>query len=80
MRLNNITEVDAFIATVDKCSDDVWLCSTEGDRYNLKSKLSQYVALAELIGENADSLELFCSAKEDEAKFYQFFREHPAVC
>lgn len=80
MRLNNITEIDAFIATVNECKDVVWLHSTEGDRYNLKSKLSQYVALAALIGENADSLELYCAAKEDEAKFYRFFREHPAAC
>ena len=79
MRLKNITEVDAFIATVDKCAGDVWLESVDGDKYNLKSRLSQYVALSAMIGENADALELYCSSKDDEPLFYRFFKDHPGV-
>lgn len=79
MRLHNITEVDAFIATVSECEDDVWLQSVDGDRYNLKSALSQYVALGAMLGEKGDCLELFCANKADESRFYKFFREHPDV-
>ena len=79
MRLKNIDEVDAFIATVDSCEGSVWLESIYGDRFNLKSKLSQYVALGALLGVDGESLELFCALPEDRVKFYKYFSEYPGV-
>ena len=79
MKLKNIAEVEGFIATVDACRGDVWLESIYGDKFNLKSKLSQYVALGALLGENGDDLELFCQLPEDRAKFYRYFKEYPGV-
>ena len=79
MKLANIKEVDSFLKTVDECTGSVWLESTDGDKINLKSKLSQYVAINALISCEADNLKLFCSKQEDEMKFFKFFYENPEV-
>lgn len=79
MKLANITEVDNFLNTVDECTGSVWLESVEGDKINLKSKLSQYIAINALISCEADKLELFCSKHEDEERFFKFFNENPEV-
>ena len=79
MRLTNISEVDNFIKTVNECNGDVWLESIDGDRINLKSRLSQYVAVSALISIEGDNLELYCSLPEDEAKFFKFFKNNPNV-
>ena len=67
MKLNNITDVQKFIATVNACQNDVYLRSQEGDQFNLKSSLSQYIAIGRLLEESGDSLELFAQTREDEA-------------
>lgn len=46
MKVQNITDIDAFFKTVDECKGRVELVTGEGDRLNLKSKLSQYVSMA----------------------------------
>lgn len=76
MKLNNIKEVDNFIETIKQCEAKVWLESAEGDKINLKSQLSQYIALGALLKHETD-LELFCSNSKDEALFYRFFNKHP---
>lgn len=77
MRLNNITEVEGFLNAVNDCKAAVWLESPYGDKFNLKSKLSQYVALSALLGENGEELMLFCSLPEDESKLFGFFNTYP---
>ena len=79
MRLKNIEEVNAFLATVDACKGEVWLQSQYGDKFNLKSKISQYIAMSALLRDKEEVLELFCALKEDEVKFLNFFFEHPGV-
>lgn len=79
MKLKNINEIDGFITTVNSCEGSVWLESIYGDRYNLKSKLSQYIALGALLGVNGDNLELYCQLPEDERKFYEYFDKNPGV-
>ena len=79
MRLHNMTELQEFMAIVNSCTGAVWLESEEGDKFNLKSHLSQYVALGSLLEHNGAELELFCAHREDEAKFIAFFRDHPAT-
>ena len=56
MKLHNIGEVNDFISTVDRCKGNVWLEDRQGSRLNLKSKLSQYVAIAALISEHGIDL------------------------
>lgn len=79
MRLHNTQEVQDFKAAIEKCVGEVWLESQWGDRYNLKSILSQYVALGALLTEHGDELELFCQVEADERHFYKFFKQYPNV-
>lgn len=79
MKLTKISQVEDFLAIVNTCKGDVTLTSQYGDKYNMKSLLAQYVAIGALLGEKGDELELFCSLKEDEAKFLKFFNENPEV-
>lgn len=79
MRLKNISEIDNFIKVINECTDNVWLESPAGDKFNLKSRFSQYIAIGSLIAVEGDSLELYCSNYEDEARLLKFFDENPNV-
>ena len=68
MKLSNVTDVQKFIAAVNACESDVYLKSLEGDVFNLKSSLSQYIAIGRLLEESGDTLELFAQTREDEAR------------
>ena len=75
MKLKNIKEVEEFRKVVHECEGDVYLKSQEGDVFNLKSALSEYIALGQLLGEQGDNLELFADKREDEAKLIAFLAE-----
>ena len=79
MRLNNIKELQEFLAIIKTCEGSVWLESVEGDRFNLKSELSQYVALGALLEHKGSELELYCSSRVDEVKFMDFFAKNPTT-
>ena len=79
MKITNIKQIHDFLKVVNDCKDIVILKSQQGDVFNLKSQLSQYVAIGALLGEHGDELELFCNDSTDEAKFMKFFNEHPEV-
>lgn len=75
MRLKNVKDVQKFIQTINQCEYSVYLKSPEGDVFNLKSSLSQYVAVGRLIEESGDSLELFAETREDEARLLKMLTE-----
>ena len=75
MKLKNIKDVEEFRKVIHECEGDVYLKSPEGDVFNLKSSLSEYIALGRLLGEAGDSLELFASRREDEARLLEFLNE-----
>lgn len=77
MKITNIKQIDEFLATVRRCTGDVWLESVDGDKINLRSRLSQYVAIGALLGAEGDKLELFCAKQEDEALFLNYFGAFP---
>lgn len=79
MKIGNLKQLNEFIGAVNECKGQVWLDSPEGDRFNLKSQFSQYVAFSALLSERGDLLELFCSEKEDEQLFYKFLSDNPEV-
>ena len=56
MKLTKIEQVNEFLSIVDSCKGEVTLRSIDGDIFNLKSKLSQYIAIAALLGEHGDEL------------------------
>lgn len=74
MKITNIKNVDKFFETIDSCKGRVELVTGEGDRLNLKSKLSQYVSLANIFsnGDTIPSLEIVASEKEDIEKLIEF--------
>ena len=41
MKIKNIKDVETFLKVVDECKGDVTLTSVYGDKFNLKSKLTQ---------------------------------------
>ena len=79
MKFTKAIEIDDFFDTVAKCTGDVWLTSPYGDRYVLKSLFSRYTAIAALLSEHGDELELYCQNPGDESRFYKYFDEHPDV-
>lgn len=66
MKVQNIKDIDKFFSVIDKCQGKVELVTKEGDRLNLKSKLTQYVALAKLFSDgNIPEVELVVYERED---------------
>ncbi len=73
MKFNNITNIEKFFQVVDSCKGKVELVSEEGDRLNLKSKLSQYVSLAKIFSDGTiDGLEIIAYEPEDVEKLMEF--------
>lgn len=73
MKVQNIKDVDKFFKVVDSCSGRVELVTGEGDRLNLKSKLSQYVSMANIFSDGEISeLEIIAYEKEDIDKIVSF--------
>ena len=79
MKFTKATEVNDFMSTVESCKGMVCLMSPMGDKFVLNSEFSRYVAMAALLADKGEQLELFCTDPEDEAKFFKFFGEHPEV-
>ena len=79
MKIKNVKDVNVFLGVVNECTGDVILTSEYGDKYNLKSTLSQYIAIAALLGQHGEELELWCSNREDEAKFLHMFQDNPEM-
>ena len=48
LKMYNIKDIEGFMKTVNDCTGSVYIISPEGDKLNLKSKLTQYYALAGL--------------------------------
>ena len=65
MKITNISNVEAFFKVVHQCKGKVELVTGEGDRLNLKSKLCQYVSLANIFS-NGEIPELEVIAHEPE--------------
>lgn len=74
MKVSNIKDIDKFFAVVDSCEGRVELVTGEGDRLNLKSKLSQYVSLANIFsGGEIPELEIVAYEKDDIDKLMSFY-------
>ena len=65
MKVTNITNIEGFFKVVDSCNGKVELVTGEGDRLNLKSKLCQYVSMANIFS-NGEIPELVIIAYERE--------------
>lgn len=71
VELHNV-DVPAFLAVLDRCEGHVYMMTRDGDRLNLRSKLSQLVGLTKLV-EGGKIVEAFvmCEKESDELKLLQ---------
>ena len=73
MKVQTIRDVDKFFKVGDQCKGWVEFVTGEGDRLNLKSKLSQYVSMANIFSNGEiPELEIIAYEKEDIDKLVNF--------
>ena len=75
MKVTNISNIDKFFKVINQCKGTVELVTGEGDRLNLKSKLSQYVSLATIFSKGdveIPELELVAHEPEDITRLIDF--------
>ena len=73
MKVQNITDIEGFFKVIDECKGKVELVTGEGDRLNLKSKLSQYVSMANIFSNGEiPELEVIAYEPEDTDKLINF--------
>ena len=74
MKVQHIHDLEKFFYFIDSCEGKVELVTGEGDRLNLKSKLSQYISLANIfsIKEEIPEMELVAYEPEDVRKLIDF--------
>ena len=74
-----VEDVNEFMEVVQSCKGPVYLTDWETDekgnhnlKINLKSALSMYMGITQLLSDYGDWLELHANNREDEAKLIQF--------
>lgn len=73
MKIQNVKDIDKFFKVVDSCEGKVELVTNEGDRLNLKSRLSQYVALAKVFSDGEiPEMELVVYERTDIDRFLNY--------
>ena len=77
MKFENVKNVERLFQIIrDECSGTVELVSSEGDRINLKSRLSQYISMVRLLDtEFVKELELVASDPADVDRLLRFMRD-----
>ena len=77
MKVENIRNISKFFEVIDQCTGRVELVTGEGDRLNLKSKLCQYVSLANIFSNGEiPELELIAYEKEDIDRLVRFMMDN----
>lgn len=79
MKLGGIKQLQDFLRVVDSCKGEVWIETSAGDRFSLKSEFSKYIAIDRLIENERGNYELFCSNAVDENKMFRLFGEYPEM-
>ena len=73
MKIQNINNIEKFFQVIDACVGKVELVTGEDDRLNLKSKLCQFVSMANIFSNGEiPELELIAYEKEDIDKLIAF--------
>lgn len=76
MKIRNITDVNKFFNAINECQGTVELVSPEGDRINLKSKLSQYLSMASIFSNGyIRELELVAYDSEDVNRLMKYMMQ-----
>ncbi|MCH3971165.1 MAG: polya polymerase [Oscillospiraceae bacterium] len=73
MKIENIDDVDSFFKVVNECKGPVELISPEGDRINLKSRLTQYLSMATIFSNGyIRELDLVAHDKDDTERLIKY--------
>jgi len=73
MKVTNITDIDKFFDTINHCDGTVEMLTSEGDRLNLKSQLTKYIALAKLFSDGTiGEVEIVCHNPNDVDKLLKY--------
>lgn len=73
MTLTNVTNVEKLFKTIEECEGKVELVTEQGDRYNLKSKLSQYVSFLKVLANSRiPNIEIITSNGADAQRLIKF--------
>ena len=75
MKISNIKNPEALFKVIDSCEGKVELVTGEGDRLNLRSKLSQFVSLTSIFALEPSAipeLEIIAYEPEDSKKLLEF--------
>ncbi|HIS30174.1 MAG TPA: polya polymerase [Candidatus Limivivens intestinipullorum] len=73
MKVHHIKDIDKFFDVVNSCEGKVELVTGEGDRLNLKSKLCQYVSMANIFSNGEiPELEIVAYEQNDIEKLIDF--------
>ncbi len=73
MKIDKIENVQEFFQIIDDCKGRVELLTGEGDRLNLKSKLCQYLSMAQIFSKQDElHLEIVASEGEDLQKICSY--------
>lgn len=76
MKVDNVGNIQEFFKMIDSCKGRVELLTGEGDRLNLKSKLCQYISMAQIMTRQDElHLEIVASEEEDLQKICKYFAE-----
>ena len=75
MKITNLSNVEGFLKTVSECKGTVELVTKEGDRFNLKSELTKYVALTSFFKDSKiPEMEVILSEPDDAVKIINFLQ------
>jgi hypothetical protein len=73
MKLMNIGDPEKFFDVINQCKGTVELVTAEGDRLNLKSQLTKYVALTKLFADNTiPEMEIVAHDPEDVNRLLEY--------
>lgn len=77
MRMYHIENPEKFLDIIKQCKGSVELVSEQGDRLNLKSELTKYIAISKLFSDNTliNDMELVASEPEDIKFLLQYMME-----
>lgn len=77
MKMYRIEDPEKFLELVNQCKGNVELVSEQGDRLNLKSELTKYIAISKLFSDNTfiNQMELVASDPDDVKFLLQYMME-----
>ncbi|MCI8661004.1 MAG: polya polymerase [Lachnospiraceae bacterium] len=77
MKIYNVQNPETFLAVIKQCKGSVELISKQGDRLNLKSELTKYLAISKLFADTVliNDMELVASDPEDVRFLMEYMME-----